>query len=169
MFDCLVGVNLLREGLDLPEVELVAILDADKEGFLRSETSLIQTIGRAARNVKGRVVLYADGMTNSLNKAIGETNRRREIQVAYNTKHNITPLSVKKLIKDITDQLSTDHKKAVTSLVSIDKDAFLSSPKKILKEKRDQMESAVEELDFETAALLRDEIKALEALLPKKK
>ncbi len=169
VFDCLVGVNLLREGLDLPEVELVAILDADKEGFLRSETSLIQTIGRAARNVKGRVVLYADGMTKSLDKAIGETNRRREIQVVYNTKHNITPLSVKKLIKDITDQLSTDHKKAVTSLVSIDKDAFLASPKKILKEKRDQMESAVEMLDFETAALLRDEMKELEQLLPKKK
>jgi excinuclease ABC subunit B len=169
VFDCLVGVNLLREGLDLPEVELVSILDADKEGFLRSETSLIQTIGRAARNVKGRVVLYADGMTKSLDKAIGETNRRRAIQVAYNTKHNITPLSVKKLIKDITDQLSNDHKKAVTSLVSIDKDAFLASPKKILKEKRDQMEVAVEMLDFETAALIRDEIKSLEALLPKKK
>ena len=129
----------------------------------------VSSLQRAARNVKGRVVLYADGMTNSLNKAIGETNRRRAIQVAYNTKHNITPLSVKKLIKDITDQLSTDHKKAVTSLVSLDKDAFLASPKKILKEKRDQMESAVEELDFETAALLRDEIKELEALLPKKK
>lgn len=169
VFDCLVGVNLLREGLDLPEVELVAILDADKEGFLRSETSLIQTIGRAARNVKGRVVLYADGMTKSLDKAISETNRRRAIQVAHNTKNGITPLSVKKLIKDITDQLSSDHKKAVTSLVKIDEEAFLKAPKKILKEKRDQMEAAVEMLDFETAALLRDEMRELEAKLPKKK
>src|ERR1019366_8654027 len=89
VYDVLVGVNLLREGLDLPEVQLVAILDADKEGFLRSETSLIQTIGRAARNVEGRVILYADHMTNSLEKAIGETNRRRAVQVAYNKKHNI--------------------------------------------------------------------------------
>ncbi len=169
VFDCLVGVNLLREGLDLPEVELVAILDADKEGFLRSETSLIQTIGRAARNVKGRVVLYADSMTKSLDKAISETNRRRAIQVAHNTKNGITPLSVKKLIKDITDQLSSDHKKAVTSLVKIDEEAFLKAPKKILKEKRDQMEAAVEMLDFETAALLRDEMRELEAKLPKKK
>ena len=168
-FDCLVGVNLLREGLDLPEVELVAILDADKEGFLRSETSLIQTIGRAARNVDGRVVLYADTMTKSLDRAISETNRRRTIQMTYNTEHNITPQTVKKLIKDITDQLATDHKKAVTSLVSLDKESFLASPKKTLKEKREQMEAAVEILDFETAALIRDEIKALEQLLPKKK
>jgi excinuclease ABC subunit B len=168
-FDCLVGVNLLREGLDLPEVELVAILDADKEGFLRSETSLIQTIGRAARNVDGRVVLYADTMTKSLDRAISETNRRRTIQMTYNTEHNITPQTVKKLIKDITDQLATDHKKAVTSLVSLDKESFFASPKKTLKEKREQMEAAVEILDFETAALIRDEIKALEQLLPKKK
>ena len=114
-------------------------------------------------------MLYADGMTKSLDKAISETNRRRAIQVAYNTKNGITPLSVKKLIKDITDQLSSDHKKAVTSLVKIDEEAFLKAPKKILKEKRDQMEAAVEMLDFETAALLRDEMRELEAKLPKKK
>src|SRR5436853_1144864 len=95
-FDVLVGINLLREGLDLPEVSLIGILDADKEGFLRSETSLIQTIGRAARNVEGRVILYADSMTGSMERAINETNRRRTIQVAYNTKHGITPKTIQK-------------------------------------------------------------------------
>jgi excinuclease ABC subunit B len=105
-FDCLVGVNLLREGLDLPEVELVGILDADKEGFLRSETSLIQTMGRAARNVKGRVILYADGMTGSLNRAISETNRRRALQKRYNDEHGITPKTIQKNIKDITEPMT---------------------------------------------------------------
>lgn len=168
VFDCLVGVNLLREGLDLPEVELVSILDADKEGFLRSETSLIQTIGRAARNVNGRVVLYADTMTGSLEAAISETHRRRTLQIAYNEAHGITPQTVKKAIKDITDQLATEHTKAVQSLIAIDEEEFMRSPKKVLKEKRDQMEEAVSILDFETAALIRDEIKELEAKLPKK-
>lgn len=167
-FDCLVGVNLLREGLDLPEVELVAILDADKEGFLRSETSLIQTIGRAARNVNGRVILYADEMTKSLISAIGETNRRRAIQVAYNIEHDITPQTIKKNIKDITDQLQTEHKKAVRTLISLDEAAFLKAPKKTLKQKRTQMEQAVKHLDFETAALIRDEIYELEVRLLKK-
>ncbi len=162
-FDCLVGVNLLREGLDLPEVELVSILDADKEGFLRSETSLIQTIGRAARNIKGRVVLYADEMTSSLEKAMGETNRRRAIQLAYNEAHGITPMSVKKAIKDITDQLRSDHQKAVGSLLEIDADLFAKNPKGFIKEKISQMNEAVKILDFETAAILRDEIKELEA------
>ncbi len=168
VFDCLVGVNLLREGLDLPEVELVSILDADKEGFLRSETSLIQTIGRAARNVKGRVVLYADMMTKSLEKAIGETNRRRAIQVAYNTKHNITPITIKKAIRDITEQMSTDHAKAVSTLISIDNELFTKNPKAFIKEKISQMNDAVQILDFETAALLRDEIAFLEESVKKK-
>lgn len=161
-FDCLVGVNLLREGLDLPEVELVAILDADKEGFLRSETSLIQTIGRAARNVNGRVILYADQMTKSLDKAIEETNRRREKQLAYNKEHGITPKTIQKHIKDIMESLKSEHKKTVDNLMVIDAAMFEKNPKKLIAEKRAQMERAVELLDFETAAILRDEIKLLE-------
>ncbi len=163
-FDCLVGVNLLREGLDLPEVELVAILDADKEGFLRSETSLIQTIGRAARNVSGRVVLYADEMTGSLEKAIGETNRRRELQLAYNREHNITPQTIAKEIKDITAELRTEHQETVHTLLTVDAELYKKNPKKVLKEKRQQMDDAVKILDFETAAIIRDEIAALEGM-----
>ncbi len=160
-YDVLVGVNLLREGLDLPEVKLVAILDADKEGFLRSETSLIQTIGRAARNVDGRVILYADHMTNSLEKAIGETNRRRAIQVAYNIEHNITPQTIKKNIKDITEELRSEHGKAVNSLLVVDADLYKKDPKKFLAEKKNQMAEAVKDLDFETAAIIRDELYTL--------
>jgi len=161
-FDVLVGVNLLREGLDLPEVELVGILDADKEGFLRSETSLIQTIGRAARNVLGRVILYADQMTGSMERAIGETNRRRARQVAYNKEHGITPQTIKKNIKDITDQLRTEHQKAVGTLLAVDEELYKKNPKKLIKEKKRQMEDAVKILDFETAAIIRDEILTLE-------
>jgi excinuclease ABC subunit B len=161
-FDCLVGVNLLREGLDLPEVELVAILDADKAGFLRSETALIQTIGRAARNVNGRVVLYADEMTDALEYAIGETNRRREKQIAYNTEHGITPKSISKEIKSIADQMRTDHDETVETLLEVDMELYKKNPKKVLKEKKRQMEEAVAALDFETAAILRDEILYLE-------
>ena len=168
-FDCLVGVNLLREGLDLPEVELVAILDADKEGFLRSETSLIQTIGRAARNVKGRVILYADEVTRSLKAAIGETNRRRELQMAYNKEHGITPQTIAKEIKDITDHLRTERDEAISTLLTVDAELYKRDPKGTIKEKRAQMEEAVKILDFETAALIRDEIQALENLGGKKK
>lgn len=167
-FDCLVGVNLLREGLDLPEVELVAILDADKEGFLRSETSLIQTIGRAARNVDGRVLLYADTVTGSLEKAVEETNRRRIMQLAYNKEHGITPMSIKKEIKDITEELRTEHDKTVSTLLSVDVSLYRKNPRGTLKEKRRQMEEAVKMLDFETAAIIRDEIRALENLNDKK-
>lgn len=163
IFDCLVGVNLLREGLDLPEVELVAILDADKQGFLRSPTALIQTIGRAARNVNGRVVLYADEMTPALTYAVGETNRRRAIQIAYNTKNGITPMTISKEIKSIADQLRTVHDETVDTLLKVDMELFKQDPKGTLKDKRQQMEVAVAQLDFETAAIIRDEIKVLEA------
>jgi excinuclease ABC subunit B len=160
-FDCLVGVNLLREGLDLPEVSLIGILDADKEGFLRSDTALIQTIGRAARNVAGRVILYADHMTGSLDRAIRETERRRVIQTAYNKKHGITPQTIIKKIHDITDQLRSDHDKAVAELIRLDETAFAGNPKKVIAQKEREMSAAVRVLDFETAAILRDEIEAL--------
>jgi excinuclease ABC subunit B len=163
-FDCLVGVNLLREGLDLPEVELVAILDADKTGFLRSDTALIQTIGRAARNVNGRVILYADQMTDALEYAISETTRRREIQVAYNQEHNVTPKTVIKEIKSIADQMRSNHDEAVDSMLKIDAELYKKNPKKVMKEKKRQMEEAVAILDFETAAAIRDEIMFFEEL-----
>ena len=160
-FDCLVGVNLLREGLDLPEVTLIGILDADKEGFLRSETSLIQTIGRAARNVRGRVILYADVMTGSLERAINETNRRRSIQEAYNKEHGITPKTIEKNIKDITEELQSEHVKAVNAELSIDEKLFKKNPDKLIKLKEKAMKEAVKILDFETAAILRDELEVL--------
>ena len=162
VFDCLVGVNLLREGLDLPEVELVAILDADKSGFLRSETALIQTIGRAARNVDGRVLLYADEMSDALSYALKETQRRRQLQMEYNKKHHITPKTIKKEIKSITDQLHTRHEAALETQLRVDVDRYKKNPQKVLKEKKRQMEKAVEILDFETAAVLRDEIRYLQ-------
>lgn len=161
-FDVLVGVNLLREGLDLPEVELVGILDADKEGFLRSETSLIQTIGRAARNVNGRVILYADAQTGSMERAIGETNRRREIQLAYNKKHGITPQTIKKQIKDIVGDIAKARQRAVKELAEMDSAAYEGGKAKLIRQKRKEMHEAADNLDFETAALIRDEIAALE-------
>ncbi len=164
-YDCLVGVNLLREGLDLPEVSLIGILDADKEGFLRSETALIQTIGRAARNSAGRVILYADILTGSMDRAIKETDRRRSVQEAYNKAHGITPMTIKKVIHDITDQLRTDHEKAVNELLKIDEELARTDPEKLLKQKADAMAEAVQNLDFETAALIRDELFALEKKL----
>jgi len=160
-FDCIVGVNLLREGLDLPEVELIGILDADKEGFLRSDTSLIQTIGRAARNVNGRVILYADVVTGSIKRALEETNRRRDIQIAYNKKHGITPKTIIKKIQDITEEMRSEHDKTVANLVEIDTKLFGRNIKKLVKEKEKQMNDAVKVLDFESAALLRDEMEAI--------
>lgn len=157
-FDCIVGVNLLREGLDLPEVEFIGILDADKEGFLRSDTSLIQIIGRAARNVKGKVVLYADNVTGSIKRAMGETNRRRAIQVAYNTKHGITPKTILKKINDIMENLKSPHDKAVAELLKIDKGLTGKNLAKLIKQKEIQLNAAVKILDFETAAILRDEL-----------
>ncbi len=166
-FDCLVGVNLLREGLDLPEVTYIGILDADKEGFLRSETSLIQIIGRAARNVEGKVTLYADRMTGSMERAMAETTRRRTIQLAYNKKHNITPKTIIKKINDITESLNRDHQKAVMSELALEEGAFRKNPRKLIRSKEISMNAAVKILDFETAALLRDEILELEARLKK--
>jgi excinuclease ABC subunit B len=160
-FDCLVGVNLLREGLDLPEVTLIGILDADKEGFLRSETSLIQTIGRAARNAEGRVILYAENVTGSMKRAIDETSRRRAIQLAYNEKHGITPQTIIKTIRDITESLESERERTVRQLLEVDREKYGKNLKKLLKEKEKQMNDAVKELDFETAAILRDEIRAL--------
>lgn len=160
VFDVLVGVNLLREGLDLPEVTLVAILDADKEGFLRSDTALIQTIGRAARNVSGEVVMYADGMTGSMERAIGETERRRKIQLAYNKEHNITPVTIKKAIKDITEGL-TRRKEQDAAKAALALESGVESGKKLedlIGDKERQMKKAAKELQFELAGVLRDEV-----------
>ena len=161
-FDVLVGINLLREGLDIPECGLVAILDADKEGFLRSERSLVQTIGRAARNIEGRVVLYADKITGSMDAAISETNRRREKQQAYNVANDITPASVRKNIGDIMDGIASgDH---VTVGIGDDaKHLVGSNLKKHIAMLSKKMHTAAENLEFEEAARLRDEIKDLEA------
>jgi excinuclease ABC subunit B len=192
-FDVLVGVNLLREGLDLPEVALIGILDADKAGFLRSETSLIQTIGRAARNSESKVILYADVMTGAMQYALDETTRRRNIQLAHNKKYGITPKTILKKIKDITEEMESEHGKIVNTELKLDLEIFkrayakelnfgrkkkipntslgqslLSDEEigkliyeKIIKIKEKEMNKAVKELDFETAAILRDEIAVL--------
>ncbi|MFY9484824.1 MAG: excinuclease ABC subunit UvrB [Patescibacteria group bacterium] len=164
IYDVLVGVNLLREGLDLPEVSLVAILDADKEGFLRSQTSLVQTIGRAARNVSGQVILYADTVTGSMERAMRETNRRRRLQLEYNTSRGITPQSIQKNIEDITDRLiGVKESKRVRALIELEKLDKLNIPN-VVKQKDKEMRVAAKELDFELAALLRDEIIELKKL-----
>jgi excinuclease ABC subunit B len=163
-FDVLVGVNLLREGLDLPEVSLVAILDADKEGFLRSSTSLIQTIGRAARNVRGKVILYADEVTDAIREAIDETNRRRRIQIEYNLKHGITPETIKKEVKDIVGDLTSGRAEPV----SIPKKPEKLSKEEIadlIKKLEREMRAAAERLEFELAAAYRDKIRELRKLL----
>ena len=157
VIDVLVGVNLLREGLDLPEVSLVAILDADKEGFLRSETSLVQTIGRAARNAKGQVIMYADSVTNSMEKAITETERRRSIQMAYNEKHGIVPKTIKKEIRKVLEISSKETvEKTTGKKLSKAEKAELISKLKV------EMKEAAKMLEFEHAAYLRDKIKELE-------
>ncbi len=161
-FDCLVGVNLLREGLDLPEVTLIGILDADKEGFLRSETSLIQTIGRAARNVFGKVIMYADNITGSMKRAIDETERRRKLQVAYNKKHKIAPATIKKKISSIIDH-KTEPQAAEEYLKM---ESFEDIPK-VIKIKEKEMKEASSKLKFEEAALIRDEIAELKKLIRK--
>jgi excinuclease ABC subunit B len=162
--DVLVGVNLLREGLDLPEVTLVAILDADKEGFLRSDTSLIQTIGRAARNVGGEVVLYADRITDSMRRAMDETDRRRQKQEAYNAEHGITPQTVQKAIKDIMADMGQGEERAKRALALEEGGAVdAARASELIEQKEREMREAAHGLEFELAAMLRDEIKALRA------
>ncbi|WP_432636512.1 excinuclease ABC subunit UvrB, partial [Albidovulum sp.] len=163
-FDVLVGINLLREGLDIPECGLVAILDADKEGFLRSETSLIQTIGRAARNAEGRVIMYADRVTGSMERALAETNRRREKQVAYNEAHGITPATVKKNVEDILAGLYKGDVDMNRVTAKVDRSMHGANLEVHLDALRTQMRKAAENLEFEEAARLRDEIKRLEAV-----
>ena len=157
-FDVLVGINLLREGLDIPEVSLVAILDADKEGFLRSERSLIQTIGRAARNTEGKVIMYADELTESMEKAITETNRRRKIQQEYNEKHDITPKTIKKSVREVIKATIVED---VSAKYNIDKDESIED---IINKLTDEMLKAASNMEFEKAAELRDKIKELDSM-----
>ncbi|OSP54533.1 excinuclease ABC subunit UvrB [Pseudoruegeria sp. SK021] len=163
-FDVLIGINLLREGLDIPECGLVAILDADKEGFLRSETSLIQTIGRAARNAEGRVIMYADRVTGSMERAIGETTRRRDKQIAYNVEHGITPTTIKKNVDDILSGLYKGDADMARVTAKIDKPMHGANLEAHLNGLRTDMRKAAENLEFEEAARLRDEIKRLETV-----
>jgi excinuclease ABC subunit B len=158
-FDVLVGINLLREGLDIPEVSLVAILDADKEGFLRSERSLIQTIGRAARNTEGKVIMYADELTESMEKAISETNRRRKIQNEYNQEHGITPQTIKKSIRD---SIKASFVEDIQEEYKLDKDTDL---KDMITKLTDEMLKYASTMEFEKAAEVRDKIKELENMV----
>ena len=168
VFDVVVGINLLREGLDLPEVSLVAILDADKEGFLRSTTALVQNFGRAARHIDGHVLLYADIMTDSMKRAIEETNRRRAIQEAYNDKHNISPVGITKAVHDITERLANvakEDKKAPKSARELAASMEQRELERMIKEMENQMRAAAQELEFERAAMLRDQVYELKAIL----
>jgi excinuclease ABC subunit B len=165
-FDVLVGINLLREGLDLPEVSLVAILDADKEGFLRSPRSLIQTIGRAARNVRGEVLMYAEKRTAAMEQAIGETNRRRAIQARYNEEHGITPETVKKAVFDMDPTSGTHDYVAIPILKKGETTADPEKLPEIIEELRSEMLLAAENLEFEQAAQIRDRITELERRAP---
>ncbi|MFR3605540.1 MAG: helicase-related protein, partial [Anaerotignum sp.] len=165
VFDVLVGINLLREGLDIPEVSLVAILDADKEGFLRSETSLIQTIGRAARNAEGRVIMYADVMTESMQKAIDETNRRRGIQQAYNEAHGITPQTIVKKVHDVIQITKAATEKQKFGLEKDPESMSEKELKKLIQTLDKEMKHAAMELQFERAAELRDKILELKKLM----
>jgi excinuclease ABC subunit B len=164
LFDVLVGINLLREGLDIPEITLVAILDADKEGFLRSATSLIQTIGRAARNAEGHVIMYADTITDSMREALDETNRRREIQMKYNEEHGITPQTIKKAVRD----LISISKVIAKEEVRFEKDPESMTKKeleKLIGEIQKKMQKAAADLNFEAAAELRDKMLELKKQL----
>ena len=164
VFDVLVGINLLREGLDIPEISLVAILDADKEGFLRSETSLIQTVGRAARNAEGRVIMYADTVTDSMRAAIEETERRRAIQQQYNEEHGITPQTIKKAVRDlisITKEIAAQEVKFEKDPESMDRQEL----EKLIADVTKKMKKAAADLNFEAAAELRDKMVELKKTL----
>ena len=163
VFDVLVGINLLREGLDIPEIALVAILDADKEGFLRSETSLIQTIGRAARNAEGHVIMYADNITDSMDKALTETNRRREIQQKYNNEHGITPTTIKKAVRDLIS-ISKEVDRKISDVEKDPESMDYKELKKLIEKVKKKMERAAAELDFESAIEMRDKLAELRKL-----
>ena len=163
VFDVLVGINLLREGLDIPEIALVAILDADKEGFLRSETSLIQTIGRAARNAEGHAIMYADNITDSMDKALTETNRRREIQQKYNNEHGITPTTIKKAVRDLIS-ISKEVDRKISDVEKDPESMDYKELKKLIEKVKKKMERAAAELDFETAIEMRDKLAELRKL-----
>ena len=163
VFDVLVGINLLREGLDIPEIALVAILDADKEGFLRSETSLIQTIGRAARNAEGHIIMYADNITDSMDKALTETNRRREIQQKYNNEHGITPTTIKKAVRDLIS-ISKEVDRKISDVEKDPESMDYKELKKLIEKVKKKMERAAAELDFETAIEMRDKLAELRKL-----
>ena len=164
VFDVLVGINLLREGLDIPEITLVAILDADKEGFLRSETSLIQTIGRAARNAEGRVIMYADMMTDSMRIAIDETMRRRSMQQKYNEEHGITPTTIKKAVRDLIS-ISKEVAETEDKMMKDPESMSTKELEKLIKDMTKQMRKAAAELNFEAAAELRDKLVDLKKML----
>ena len=166
VFDVLVGINLLREGLDIPEISLVAILDADKEGFLRSETSLIQTIGRAARNAEGHVIMYADTMTESMDKAISETNRRRQIQQKYNEEHNITPTTIKKAVRELIS-ISKEVDKQIHDIEKDPESMDAKELKKLIDKVEKRMQKAAAELDFETAIEMRERLAELKLMYHK--
>ncbi|MBI4336405.1 MAG: UvrB/UvrC motif-containing protein, partial [Chloroflexi bacterium] len=163
VYDVVVGINLLREGLDLPEVSLVAILDADKEGYLRSETALIQTVGRAARHEQGHVLMYADVVTDSMKRAIGETYRRREVQDAHNREHGIVPTSIRKQVKDITERVR-QVAEAKTPYTAARHELSRDEMARLVRELEKQMKEAARNLEFEKAALLRDQIVDLRRL-----
>ena len=168
VFDVLVGINLLREGLDIPEISLVAILDADKEGFLRSETSLIQTIGRAARNSEGHVIMYADNITESMDKAISETNRRREIQQQYNKEHGITPTTIKKAVRELIS-ISKEVDKKINDIEKDPESMDAKELKKLMDKVERRMQKAAAELDFETAIEMRERLAELKLMYNKQR
>ena len=166
-FDILVGINLLREGIDLPEVSFIAILDADKIGFLRSLTSLVQIIGRAARNAAGKVIMYADRMSDAMEQAIAETNRRRTVQIAYNKKHGITPATVKKAITDILTRHAEEAEDAAATSIEVLKKSYNvlvpAQRKQLVKALENEMLEHAKNLEFEQAAVIRDEITKINA------